>query len=175
MKQTKQLLLPMGGLILNIKSIKDLFILMFFILISSHSFAQPALQLYDDSTYFEASIPFDVYPLADGYAYKLFSCIGFDNLWDMVIIDNEPNSIEDFSINSSLVLFPTVIDDYFDVKIDDSNIIIKKVVLYSADGKIVNPQISNNRININESFSSGYYTVFIYTNKGVATKRIIKK
>ena len=30
--------------------------------------------MYDDSTYFEATIPFDVYPLADGYAYKLFSC-----------------------------------------------------------------------------------------------------
>lgn len=101
--------------------------------------------------------------------------IGFDNLWDMVIIDNEPNSIDDFSINSSITLFPTVIDDHFDVKVDDANVIIENVILYSTEGKMVKPQILNNTIYINDSFSAGYYTVFIYTNRGIATKRIIKK
>jgi len=66
MKQTKQLQLPMGGLI----SLVSILVILFLNLNVFSQIPPPP----DDSIYFEASISFENSPLADGYAYKLFSC-----------------------------------------------------------------------------------------------------
>ncbi|WP_140422790.1 T9SS type A sorting domain-containing protein, partial [Polaribacter haliotis] len=81
-------------------------------------------------------------------------------------------STNTYDLNSSIEMFPNPVTDMLTLKLNNSNS-IKKVKTYTVLGKLVSETTSKN-INFSE-FSDGIYIVKVITEKGIITRKVIKK
>lgn len=85
-----------------------------------------------------------------------------------------PNGVDDYELNS-IVLFPNPTTGQFTIQ--NAYISIQNVEVYDVYGKLMTSvEVNDNTVVIDaSSFASGVYFTRIFTEKGMVTKRIVKK
>lgn len=104
----------------------------------------------------------------------------FDNIKVTAIKVVPPNIIA-LSINEQLAenfnLYPNPATSIVNIT-NNENMSIKQVEIYDVTGKLINTHNFNNETEIQlniETLTSGTYLMHLYTNEGVAVKKLIKK
>jgi photosystem II stability/assembly factor-like uncharacterized protein len=92
------------------------------------------------------------------------------------VINNNVSSIQVKEIDTNIILYPNPTSDKVFLKHDASNIHIDKIHIFDIQGKLISALAHPNSSNIEILLpTSGNYFVSIFTNKGVITKKIIRK
>jgi hypothetical protein len=73
--------------------------------------------------------------------------------------------------DNALVLFPNPTNSNVEIKTDET---ITSITVYDINGKESKIEPINNNIDLS-NFQSGIYTLKIYTENGISTKKIIKQ
>ena len=107
--------------------------------------------------------------------------VDFDqNHFDILIKDNDGNtSTQNETLSNEIKVFPVIVLDQTTIKVSETgNSWIEAVRVFSLDGReSLDFQFQNEkevRIDLSSLDNSGYYYVYIKTNLGLVTKKIIK-
>ena len=99
-------------------------------------------------------------------------------IWSFTTQADPTASVEDDKLVSSVIIYPSTVDNEFTIK-NESNIALTNVVVYDINGRVVLQENLDNLIgskSINASnLSSGMYFVEVNSADGRLTKKIIKK
>lgn len=110
--------------------------------------------------------------------------VGNAFLFDILITDEEDciNSTFDAEYLSSLIsVAPTIVTNRTSLVVEENSLSIQGIRVFSANGQLLKQipvdGISGGTIDLDLSYlpARGYYLIAIQTNKGLITKRIIKK
>lgn len=84
--------------------------------------------------------------------------------------------INDNVLSNSISLMPNPAESYIDMNIN-SNVEVTEIEIYNAFGQMIQlVQLTDNHAHINlDNFAKGMYFVRLYSDKGITTKKFIKK
>lgn len=81
-------------------------------------------------------------------------------------------SIDDFSFDNGLAIYPNPTNDYFKVE-KSSNVNIESIRIYNISGKLVKEFTESERYNVS-NLNSGFYFLRIKTDKSQTIKKLVK-
>lgn len=84
----------------------------------------------------------------------------------------ETLSIDDFSFDNGLAIYPNPTNDYFKVE-KSSNVNIESIRIYNISGKLVKEFTESERYNVSD-LNSGFYFLRIKTDKSQTIKKLVK-
>lgn len=84
----------------------------------------------------------------------------------------ETLSIDDFSFDNGLAIYPNPTNDYFKVE-KSSNVNIESIRIYNISGKLVKEFTESKRYNVSD-LNSGFYFLRIKTDKSQTIKKLVK-
>jgi len=129
----------------------------------------------DESGYeFTSDVPFQ---LTVHYTLKAIAMKeGMENS-EIAVYDYDPSSIEDYTLRDNLVVWPNPASDRVFIGVENENLSIQKVELYSVYGQLLQ------RVEVNGttaelsvgSLATGTYIAKVFTEEGVATLPVIRK
>lgn len=85
--------------------------------------------------------------------------------------------IEDYSLSKDITLYPNPSTQYVDVRVNNTNILVKEIRVYDVYGKLLQTiSVNENPTRIDVSaLANGMYFVRVVSDKGIANKSFIKK
>ncbi|HAI18105.1 MAG TPA: hypothetical protein DCM10_08845 [Xanthomarina gelatinilytica] len=84
----------------------------------------------------------------------------------------EALSIDNFSFDNRLAIYPNPTNDYFKVE-KSSNVNIESIRIYNISGKLVKEFTESERYNVSD-LNSGFYFLRIKTDKSQTIKKLVK-
>ncbi len=105
------------------------------------------------------------------------SAILGNSMLDLKLTDNDGLSVEDQFLQDRISVFPTVFNNELRIESDLSGIEILEVILSDASGRMVRVDGGVNETMWLKDFhglSDGYVSIFINTNKGRITKKLLR-
>ena len=96
---------------------------------------------------------------------------------EIAVYDYDPSGIEDYTLRDNLVVWPNPASDRVFIGVENENLSIQKVELYSVYGQLLQ------RVEVNGttaelsvgSLATGTYIAKVFTEEGVATLPVIRK
>jgi len=96
---------------------------------------------------------------------------------EIAVYDYDPAGIEDFTLRENISVWPNPAADRVFVSVEDANVTIEKVELYSVYGQLlrmVNENGSTVEITVSD-LATGTYYAKVFTDNGVVTMPVIRK